>query len=39
MDTIKLNKDIKMIAHRGLSGILQENTIVKADLRNVKMSR
>lgn len=28
METIKLDrKDIKMIAHRGLSGILQENTI------------
>ena len=27
METIKITKNIKMIAHRGLSGILQENTI------------
>ena len=27
MDTIKINRNVKMVAHRGLSGILQENTI------------
>ena len=26
MDTIKLNKNVKMIAHRGLSGLERENT-------------